>query len=166
MYSSTLGMARVFAVACILSLAACTQPSAPAPKPADTRAANEASVRAAVESFKSAISRRNVDGILSFYASDGWQLPQNGPIARTDEERRTLWKALAGLPIAQDAVDVADRIDLADSGDLAVQYGEFRQVMVDGKGNFKSLPQKFITSWRKQPDGSWKITASMATVEN
>ncbi len=166
MYSSTLATARLLTVTCLFTLVACAQTTTPASQPADTRAANETSVRAAVERFKSAISRRNVDGILTFYASDGWQLPQNGPIARTEAERRALWTTLAGLPLAQDAVDVADRIDMAESGDLAVQYGEFRQVMVDGKGNFKSIPQKFVTSWRKQPDGSWKISASMATVEN
>ena len=166
MFSSAPGTARVFTVACLLALMACTAPSAPTPKPEDTSAAVEASVRIAVERFKSAISRRDVESILTFYAADGWQLPQNGPIARTDQERRALWTTLAALPIAQDAVDVADRIDVAASGDLAVQYGEFRQVTVDGKGNFKSIPQKFITSWLKQPDGDWKISASMATVEN
>jgi ketosteroid isomerase-like protein len=166
MFSAVPRTARVLAVTCLLALIACTQTSAPTAPPTDMRASNEASVRADVEGFKSAIGRRDVERILSFFAEDGWQLPPNGPIARTAAERRAVWMVLANLPISQDAVDVADRIDIAESGDLAVQYGQFRQVMVDGKGNFKSLPQKFITSWRKQPDGSWKISASMASVEN
>jgi ketosteroid isomerase-like protein len=166
MLPAAIRTARLSAASCLLALLACTQSNAPTPQPRDVRASAETDVRAAVENFKSAISRRDVDQILSFYASDGWQLPQNGPIARTDAERRALWTALTNLPIAQDAVDVADRIDIAESGDLAVQYGEFRQVVADGKGNFKSMPQKFITSWRRLPGGGWRISASMASVEN
>ena len=160
--------ARVILPACLLLLlAACTQSAAPAaPKTTDSRASGEEAVRAAVERFKIAIGKRDVDRILSFYTTDGWQLALNGPIARTDEERRAFWKGMDALPISQDAVDVSDRIELAESGDLAVQYGEFRQFWSDGKGNFKSVPQKFMTTWRKQADGSWKVSASMATVAN
>ena len=157
---------RITLPCCVLLLAACAQPAAPAPQSKDTRAATEETVRATVERFKIAIGKRDVDRILSFYTADGWQLALNGPIARTDDERRTFWKGMDALPISQDAVDVSDRIELADSGDLAVQYGEFRQFWSDGKGNFKSVPQKFMTTWRRQADGTWKVSASMATVSN
>ena len=150
----------------LLALAACTQSTPSKPPPVDTLAADEASVRGASERFRSAIGIRDVDRILSFYMADGWQLAESGAIARTADERRAFWKAIEALPIASDIVDVADRIEVARSGDLAVQYGEFRQVITDGKGNFSSVPQKFVNTWRKQPDGSWKVSASMATVRN
>jgi ketosteroid isomerase-like protein len=165
MIPAAIGTIRVLAVTCLLTLVACTQANAPTAQLKDVRPAREVDVRAAVEDFKSAISRRDVDKILTFYAADGWQIPPSGEIARTDAERRALWTAITSLPIAQDAIDVADRIDMAESGDLAVQYGEFRQVMFDGKGNYKSLQQKFVTSWRRQSNGIWKITVSMATVD-
>ena len=165
MYSATLGTARALAAACLLTLLACTQSNTPTSQPKDLRTSSETDVRAAVESFKIAISKRNIDKILGFYAVDGWLLPPSGRIARTDAERRVLWTQLEALPVSQDAIDVEDRIDVAESGDLAVQYGEFRQVMADGSGNVRSIPQKFVTCWRRQPDGSWKISASMATIE-
>jgi ketosteroid isomerase-like protein len=28
------------------------------------------------------------------------------------------------------------------------------------------VPQKFMNTWRKQQDGSWKVSASMSTVKN
>ena len=167
MILTSLNPAPAAAITMLLALAACAQSTAPpAPVAKDLRTPAEADVRAAVESFKKAITARDVDRILAFYASDGWQLPQNGPIAQTESDRRALWTVLTHLPIAQDAVDVSDRIDVADSGDLAVQYGEFRQETVDAKGSFKSVPQKFITAWRRQADGTWKISASMASVLN
>jgi ketosteroid isomerase-like protein len=154
------------AVTCLLMLVACTKSSTPAAPTTGSRAAAELGLRHAVEDFRSAINKRDLNRILDFYAPDGWQLAENGSIARTDAERRRYWQAIEALPIAQDIVDVTDRIELAASGDLAVQYGEFRQVFTDGKGGFKSVPQKFINSWRKGPAGQWQVIVSMATVVN
>jgi ketosteroid isomerase-like protein len=150
----------------MLTLNACTQAPAPAASVADTRIADEASIRNAVEKFKNAIGGHDLDTIASFYADDGWQLAENGPIARTAADRRNYWQQIDALPIASDIVDVADRIEVARSGDVAVQYGEFRQILSDKTGATRSVPQKFITAWRKQPDGSWKVSASMTTVRN
>jgi ketosteroid isomerase-like protein len=149
----------------MLLLVACQKATAPAAAPGQHAAAASA-LRAVVEDYRSAINKRDLDRLLSFYAADGWQLAQNGAIATTDADRRAFWQAIQHLPISQDTVDVADRIEIADSGELAVQYGEFRQIYLDGKGGFKSVPQKFINSWRKQANGEWKLTASMASVAN
>jgi ketosteroid isomerase-like protein len=150
----------------MLALTACTQSTAPAPTAQSSHAAAQASVRQAADDFKSAINKRDLEKIMSFYAPDGWQLTEKGPIARTEAERRAFWQAIEALPIAQDIVDVADRIEVAASGDVAVQYGEFRQVFTDSNGTFKSVPQKFMNSWHKAADGQWKVTASIATVVN
>jgi ketosteroid isomerase-like protein len=152
------------AVACLIIQAACTQGTAPAPQTTDNHAADEANVRVAVNTLKDAIRKRDVDAILSLYADDGWQLTESGAIARTAVERRAFWQAIVALPIANDIVDVAERIEVGRSGDVAVQYGEFRQIITDAAGNLESVPQKFMNSWRKQADGSWKVSASMATV--
>jgi uncharacterized protein (TIGR02246 family) len=152
--------------ASLLALGACRPPAATVQQAVDTRAGDEASVRTTAEAFKAAIGTHDADKILSFYAPDGWQLAESSNIARTAEEIRAFWKAVENLPIANDIVDVADRVEVARSGDLAVQYGEFRQVMTDSKGGFSSVSQKFITTWRKQPNGSWKVSASMSTVKN
>jgi ketosteroid isomerase-like protein len=145
-------------------LVACAQRVAPPAQTTDTSAAAEASVRLAVEDFKKTISHRDIDKILAFYAPDGWQMTQRGVIARTEAERRAFWQALEALPAPFDIVDVVDRIEVAKSGDLAVQSGEYRQLFVKKPGDVKSVPQRFITSWRKQPDGSWKVSSSMATL--
>jgi ketosteroid isomerase-like protein len=150
----------------LLIVAACTQGTAPVAPTADTHAADSAGVRAAAEKWQAAIGARSIDAILSYYTEDGWQLAQNGPIARNADERRAFWQAISALPVASDIVNVADRVEVAHSGELAVQYGEFRQIISDKTGASTSVPQKFITTWRKQQDGSWKVTASMASVKN
>jgi len=156
----------LYLAATLIGCAPTTPPAASAPETRDTRAGDEAKVRAAVEDFKRAIATRDLDAILAFYTDDGWQLAENGAIARTAADRRAFWQTIESLPIASDVVDVADRVEVARSGDLAVQYGEFRQILSNKAGDTKSVPQKFITAWRKQSDGRWKVSASMATIRN
>jgi ketosteroid isomerase-like protein len=151
---------------CLLSLLACAPNTPPAPVASDTRAADEAAVREISAKRMKAIAARDFDAIESYYADDGWQLPNNGPIARTPEERRAYWKQIEALPIASDGVDVQSRVELAASGDLAVEYGEFRQIITDKTGASTSVPQKFVRVWRKVPGSTWKVSAGMATVEN
>lgn len=150
----------------LLALTACAPGTAPLGSDSDTRSGDAAQVRAAAARWENAIGARNLDAILAFYTDDAWQMAEVGPIARTPEERRAFWKAVESLPVANDTVNVSDRISVARSGDLAVQYGEFRQIISDRTGASTSLPQKFINTWRKQADGSWKVSASMSSVKN
>ena len=154
------------ACAALLALSACGPGMGPSSSDSDTRSGDAAQVRAAAARWENAIGARNLDAILSFYTDDAWQLAELGPIARTPEERRAFWQAIESLPVANDTVNVSDRITVARSGDLAVQYGEFRQIISDRTGASTSLPQKFINTWRKQADGSWKVSASMSSVKN
>jgi len=150
----------------LLALIACTQGGAPSSADSDSRSGDAAQVRATAAKWENAIGARNLEAILAFYTDDAWQLAEVGPIARTPEERRAFWNAVESLPVANDTVNVSDRITMARSGDLAVQYGEFRQIISDKTGASTSLPQKFINTWRKQPDGSWRVVASMSSVKN
>jgi ketosteroid isomerase-like protein len=159
-------IAAAVSSAWLLELVACTQAPVPVAQTIDTRAVDEAHLRATVERWKAAISQHYLETILAFYTDDGWQLPENGPIARTAAERREFWEKLETLPIAIQIADVTDRIEVARSGDLAVQYGEYRQIISNKTGATTSVPQNFVTIWRKQPDGTWKVSASMATLKN
>ena len=147
-------------------LIACSQGNMPSMSGSDTRVEDAAQVRSAAARWESAIGTRNIEGILSIYTDDAWQLAEIGPIARTPDERRAFWKSVESQPVANDTVNVSDRITVARSGDLAVQYGEFRQIISDRTGASTSVPQKFMNTWRKQADGSWKVSASMSTVKN
>lgn len=158
---------RLFAATAIILLASSCQPSGQSLTTAGhSRAADAAKIRATAEKWKSAIGRRDIDTVANFYTDDAWVLPEVGEVSRTAQARREYWQAIALLPIVADTVDVADNVEVARSGDLAIQYGEFRQLYADNAGNTSSLPQKFITVWRKQPDSSWKVSANMSTVRN
>jgi uncharacterized protein (TIGR02246 family) len=139
--------------------------SPPAPHAGvDTSAQDEAQVRAAAEEWRKAIGARNLDVILGYYAPDAWTVTLDGTVVMTEAGRREFWQSIASMPMVTDTVDVADKIELSMSGELAVQYGQFRQVYADRKGATTSVPQSFMTTWRRMADGSWKVTANMSTV--
>lgn len=53
-----------------------------------------------------------------------------------------------------------DRVDIAESGDLAVEYGHFSSENSGASGN-ETDKGNYITVFRKE-DGKWKIVADMA----
>jgi ketosteroid isomerase-like protein len=157
-------IAAILSAGVMFGLGACTGGSVPGTQVTDQRPADEVAIRSASDSFKDAISSRDLGRILSFYTDDGWQLPNSGQIARTAADRKAFWNLIVAQPIAHEVIDVSDHIDIARSGDVAVQYGEFRQLYANQKGETKSVPQIFIIAWRKEANGGWKVAASMSSV--
>jgi len=141
--------------------AGCGTAHAPAPAPVDTRAQDEADIRAAVAEWGKAIENKNLDQTLSFYADDAWVYPQNAPVAKTADERRSVWSAFFALPGASDMEGDITRVEVARSGDLAVQYGTFAMTVNDKKGKPVTENEKSVVVWKKQPDGKWKAIADI-----
>jgi ketosteroid isomerase-like protein len=109
--------------------------------------------------FMKAAAEKGSQGYLSYYAQDSAELP-NGEdaiqgkenIARTmgfldDKNNRLTW-----TPV---------HADMAASGDLGYTYGtfEFRSIGKDGKPTVEY--GKYVSIWKKQKDGSWKVVMDM-----
>ncbi len=47
--------------------------------------------------------------------------------------------------------------DLMVAGDLAVETGSYQLTMVPKKGKPTPEKGKYLTVWKRQPDGTWKI---------
>jgi ketosteroid isomerase-like protein len=54
-----------------------------------------------------------------------------------------------------------ERVEVARSGDLAVDYGTFAMIMNDKKGKPMTETEKSVTTWKKQADGKWKVIADI-----
>ena len=142
-------------------LASCGTGQSPAPAAADTRAQDEAAIRAAEEDWGKAIEAKNLDQTLSYYADDAWVYPQNAPIAKTADQRRSVWAAFFATPGASDLEGDITRVEVARSGDLAVEYGTFAMTMNDKKGKPITEREKYVVTWKKQADGKWKAIADI-----
>jgi len=122
----------------------------------------EAIARAETE-FEKARADRGLQGWLSFFADDTADFVPGGPFTFTKEEMRTR---------LQKTFDPADqltwkplRIEVAGSADLAYSLGTWQLKGKDPKGNDVTQTGKYITVWKKQKDGSWKVVADTGTVD-
>jgi uncharacterized protein (TIGR02246 family) len=139
-------------------IVACKQ--APPPSPPDTRAADERAIREADAAWSKAAAARDVEGTLSFHADDGSELPPNRPIVTGKEALRAYWlHALSapGITISWRATNV----EVARSGDLGYAVGIAEVSTKDTKGKPVTGRGKYMTVWKKQPDGKWKAVADI-----
>ena len=142
-------------------LSSCGAAPQQAAAPADTRVQDEAAVRAAAEEWGKAISAKDLDATLSFYADDAWINPANAPIAKTADHRRAVWTSFFATPGLSDMIGDTTRVEVARSGDLAAEYGIFSGTMNDKKGKPVTVTEKYVVTWKKQADGKWKAIADI-----
>ena len=143
------------------ALAAAVGCSAPTPPPPpDTRAADEAAIRAADEEWAKSAVQKNVDTWMSHYTDDVVALPPNEPAAAGKEAVRKLMTGFLASP----GLSVTWKVTSAQaskSGDLGYTHGTYEMTMNDAKGKPMSDHGKYLEVWKKQADGSWKCTADM-----
>lgn len=106
-----------------------------------------------------AAAERGSQGYLSYYADDAVELPDGhallkgkAAIAKTmgfldNHENHLLWTPVGG--------------GISGSGDLGYTYGTYEFRFRDQEGKLGSTHGKYTTIWRKQMDGSWKVTLDM-----
>jgi uncharacterized protein (TIGR02246 family) len=136
---------------------ACQQP--PPPSPPDTRA-DERAIREADAAWSKAAAAKDVEAYLSFLAEDALVLPPNAPMQTGKESmRRGLSEEMAnpGYAISWQA----SRAEASRGGDLAYTVGTYQFTMTGPKGKPVTDRGKYVTIWRKQSDGKWKVVADI-----
>jgi uncharacterized protein (TIGR02246 family) len=56
-------------------------------------------------------------------------------------------------------------VDVARSGDLAMDRGTVEAAVADKKGKTTTRTSEYVLVWKKQMDGSWKIAADTSANE-
>jgi len=110
--------------------------------------------------FMNAAATRGSAGYMSYYAEDAVELPNGadaimgkGNIAPTmgflDQGNKLTWKP--------------DFSDIAASGDLGYTYGTYVFTSKDKDKDGRPIVEygKYVTIWKKQSDGSWKVALDM-----
>lgn len=110
-------------------------------------AADESLVKAE-EAFAADVAARGVDGWMAAFAPDGF-MPGATPITG-DVMRRRMAEVLAGGALAW--APVASGV--SEDGELGFTVGTSTYTPADGSA---AIPGTYVTIWRKQPDGSWKV---------
>ena len=149
---------RVFSLLIIGLTMACQQ-AAP-PSPPDTRAADESAVREADAAYSKAFEAKDVEAVVGFFADDGLDLSPNAPMLTGKEAIRksaSEMMAIPGLTLSWQPT----KVEASRGGDLAYSIGTYQGTMSDAKGKPVADRGKYVTVWRKGPDGKWKVLADI-----
>ena len=135
-------------------IAGCAQ----APAPVDTRKADEAAIRAAGNALAQAAIAKDLDKCMSFYVDDPVLfIPGSPAVVGKDAVRKTFQAFLGVQSLKLETSDLI--IDVAASGDIAMERGSYANTITDAKGKVTTETGKLVLVWKRQADGSWKIAA-------
>jgi ketosteroid isomerase-like protein len=140
--------------ACFVGLPGCNQQTTQAPAP-DTRAADEAAIRAASAEWAKVAAAKDLEKTLSYYTDDASMFPPNAPVVTGPEARRKMWTALLA-PAELVFSNAATKVEVARSGDIAYETGTFSESFKDHEGQPVKAEGKYVVVWKKQPTGQWK----------
>jgi len=117
-------------------------------------------VRAADIAWEKAFSSKDIDTAVASFEADGSVLAPNVPAATGPAGVRALFQGYYSMP----ALTVhwkPSRVDASASGDLGYSSGAYEMSFNDATGSPVIDRGKYVTVWRRQADGSWKIVVDI-----
>ncbi len=120
--------------------------------------AERAAIRDVTAQREQAWNDKDVERVLSFNTEDSSWFPPNAPIATGQEAMRTLFTQIVESPgFALFAETTA--VEVSRAGDLAYSPGIYEITVNDPEGKPVTTVGKWVSVWKKQTDGSWKVVA-------
>ncbi len=137
-------------------LVACQQQPSEPQAPADTRAADEAALRDLDAQWSKATGTNSAEQFVSYFADDASLLPPN-VATLTGKEAIQKWAtelmAMPGMAVSWQPT----KAEASRGGDLGFTLGTYEMTLNDAKGKPMKDHGKYLTVWKKQADGSWKV---------
>jgi uncharacterized protein (TIGR02246 family) len=158
----SISTAAVMAAALALTLAACGKANESEPA-ADAGIAKQA-IQADEAKWNQQFKAKDTEGLAGHYTDDAYFVAP-GVTADGSTAIRQVF-ANASVDPAFQVQFASDRIDVGRSGDLAYARGKFSEKYTDKKtGKVMSSSGTYITVYKKQTDGSWKVVEDIAAVD-
>jgi uncharacterized protein (TIGR02246 family) len=148
----------LIAVAGLTACSGSNEPAAPAAGPAmvaDTRAADEAAIRAADLAWSKAAGDKDAARTASFYDENAVLMAPGAPV---DTGKAAIQKGFADMMTDPNfALSFAPtKVVVSKSGDMAWEIGNYQLTLSDKKKKAFTTKAKYVVVWAKQADGSWK----------
>lgn len=106
--------------------------------------------------FAQAVAVHGHEAFVTYFAEDGVELDDGGGItSREAIGKQPPWPegtSLTWTPV---------KADMAASGDLGYTYGNYVFKSKNKEGNIVTHYGKYMSVWKKQKDGSWKVVVDM-----
>jgi len=157
------GVTTLSALAAVaLSLSACNPAPTAAP---DTHDADVKAISDLEAQTNQAWAAKDADKIMAFYADDAVLMTPGSEVVHGKDGVRTSLKGMLG-DSALSLTFQASKVDVAKSGDLGYTQGSYKLTITD-PASHKPINDhgSYVTTFRKQSDGSWKAEADIATSE-
>ena len=117
-------------------------------------ASDIAALKKADSDFAAATNAEGRAGFLRYVAADAISLPPNDHVVRGAQKIADNW-----APIFERRNLTWKPAEAAASGDLGYTMGYYEAKAADGTTRYG----KYVTIWRRQPDGSWKWVVDLGT---
>ena len=144
--------------------AATTTDTAAAKAPPGAMAVDEGAVRRSIDSantrFVDALTRGDTAGAFANYAADAVvMLPNQGAWRGADAVRKGFAGFLSQASLKAGHFTTDDVMVL---GDVVLETGHYELTLVPKKGKEIKDKGKYLTAWKRQSDGSWKIVRDIS----
>ena len=115
-------------------------------------------VRAADAAWLKVYAAKDLDKSVAFFDEQGSMLVPNVPIATG---KSAIAKDIAISFATGDVVWHVDKAGVSRSGDLGYTSGSYSGGFKDTSGKPATDKGKYLTVWKRQSDGSWKVLFDM-----
>ncbi|MGA3192642.1 MAG: SgcJ/EcaC family oxidoreductase [Candidatus Bathyarchaeia archaeon] len=109
---------------------------------------------------REAAKAKDLDRYVSFYADDAVLLWPGTPMIIGRAAIRKFMRVFFSMPEFSLSFETA-RVEVSPSGDFAYTCGINKVTLVDLNGKRMKDSGKYLTVYRKQSDGTWKVVADM-----
>ena len=149
----------------VMGIAGCsgapTSPSQPVAA-VDTRAADEAAIRAADAAWTKAAESKDAAGTAAFYADNAALMAPGSPVTTGKD---AILKGFTGMMTDKNfALKFGPtKVEVSKSGDMAYELGDYSLSLSNPKGKPFTSKAMYVVVWGKQADGSWKALVDAPT---
>lgn len=109
-------------------------------------------------SIQAAITQKNIDSLMFFYAEDACLLPTAEPKVEGKAAIKKEWQHIFQIPDFS-STSTLTKIEISNDGSMAYTMGSYLATMQGEDGKQVQEPGKWISIWKKQPDNRWQIIA-------
>ena len=107
---------------------------------------------------KDALMGGSTDKLLAYYEDNAMEMPPNMVMVKGKDAIKAYWEQSTKAGMKMSAVEF-NSVDVQASGTLAYEIGTYDMAMTAGKMGEIRDRGKYISLWREQADGTWKVAA-------
>jgi len=109
---------------------------------------------------REAVVAKDLDRYVSNYADDASLFWPGAPVVTGLTAIREFMRTFLSIPAFSLSFETAN-VEVSQAGDFAYSCGTNKVTLVDPNGKSMQDRGKYLTVYRKQPDGRWKVVADM-----